>query len=174
MTNGNGSDAYIECCHPDCPNTPIQGSPLPLCGHHYRQAHEYVSDILLMAGHADEDKILELVDMFDAVPNRNRLSTSSKWAAVNALTHGQQVLYAIRCPDGAIKIGCTKRLAIRSYQLHGQILGFTFGDFPDEAAIHDRLRPHLAHGQEYYHPTPAVMAVVNDMRDTFGMDHITH
>ena len=89
-----------------------------------------------------------------------------------ALLHGQHVLYALRLEDGVIKIGCTKNLANRASGLHGNILGFRPGDFDDEKAIHDDLKAHRARGREYYHPRPEVLAVVNDMRDDFGLPHI--
>lgn len=85
---------------------------------------------------------------------------------------GAHVVYAMRLEDGIIKIGCTKNLANRSFQLHGQIIAFRLGDFDDEKTIHEDLKPHRARGHEYYHPTPEVFAYVNDMRDDFGMPHI--
>lgn len=53
-----------------------------------------------------------------------------------------------------------------------EILGFVPGTTDDEQAVHASLRPHVAHGVEYYHPTAAVMAVVNEMRDRFNLPHI--
>lgn len=96
----------------------------------------------------------------------------SKFAAIGAMTQGRHVVYAMRLPDGVIKIGCCKDLARRAYGLHGEILGFRFGDFAEEKAIHANLVEHRARGHEYYHPTPAVMAVVNELRDEFNLPHI--
>src|SRR4051812_35828898 len=94
--------------------------------------------------------------------------------AVRLLTDGQQTIYAVRLLDGTVKIGCTGDLVARRRTLGigAEILGFVPGDFEDEQAIHATLRPHRARGREYYHPTPAVLAVVNEMRDCFGLPHL--
>lgn len=85
------------------------------------------------------------------------------------------VVYAVQFRDGTIKIGCTTQLADRHRHFRGKggvIVGFCVGDMDDEREIHLRLRPHLAHGREYYNPTPQVLEVVNDMRDEFNLPHI--
>ena len=98
----------------------------------------------------------------------------AKSPSLRALQAGERVVYAMRLPDGVIKIGCCKDLANRSSMLHGQILGFRFGDFEDEKAIHATLVKHRARGREYYRPTPEVMAVVNELcrRCNFGIGHM--
>jgi hypothetical protein len=94
----------------------------------------------------------------------------SKWAAINAVIAGRRVVYAMRMPDGAIKIGCTSNLANRSYCLHGEILGFRFGGFDEERVILAHLRPHRVRGYEYFRPdAPEVLEVVNEMREPFGL-----
>lgn len=91
---------------------------------------------------------------------------------MRALHAGERMIYAMRLPDGVIKIGCCSNLANRRSQLHGQILGFRPGDFDDERVIHADLKPHRARGREYYHATTEVMAVANELRDEFGLPHI--
>ena len=91
-------------------------------------------------------------------------------AALHALQQGRTMLYAMRLRDGLIKIGITADVAQRRMQLRGEILGFTFGDLADELAIHHALAAHVHHGREWYNPTPEVMAVVNGMRENFGLD----
>jgi hypothetical protein len=54
----------------------------------------------------------------------------------------------------------------------GEILGFRAGDRADETDLHYDLREHVHHGREWYHPTPEVFAVVNAMRDDFGLPHL--
>lgn len=103
----------------------------------------------------------------------NRYGEIPRSPVLHALTGGGHVVYALRLPDGAIKIGCSKNLANRASGLHGQILGFMPGDFDDEQAIHDALKPHRAHGWEYYHATPEVLAVVNRMRERFDLVPLT-
>jgi hypothetical protein len=95
--------------------------------------------------------------------------------AIALLTQGRPTVYALRMPDGVIKIGCSSDLARRRQRLglDSEILGFMHGDFETEAAIHSQLRPYRARGQEYYHPVPAVLAVVNEMRDQFNLPHLT-
>ena len=82
------------------------------------------------------------------------------------------VVYAIRCKDGAIKIGHTTDYAMRRRSFDtrpGATLALMPGTVEDEQEIHERLIAHRAHGQEYYHETPEVVAVVNEMRRAFGM-----
>jgi hypothetical protein len=88
------------------------------------------------------------------------------------------VVYAARLADGVIKIGCTENFGDRLRYLKAydgqavELIGFKFGSREDEREIHDSLREHLHHGREYYHATPAVMAVVNEMREQLGMQPI--
>lgn len=84
-----------------------------------------------------------------------------------------QVVYAARTQDGCVKIGCTSNLYQRLAQLGADdLLGFTQGNFDDEAKIHAGLVDHRARGHEYYHPTPEVLAVVNEMRERFNLPHV--
>lgn len=90
------------------------------------------------------------------------------------------VVYAARLADGTIKIGWTERFHDRlRYLKHytGQdveLLAFRPGGYDDEQAIHASLIEHRLEGRrEYYHPTAAVLAVVNEMRDQFNLAHIT-
>jgi len=123
MQDRNGSDAHIECIDPDCGNTPIAGAPLSLCGHHFRKAHEYVSDILLMAGQADEDKILELVDAFDAVPFRRRLPTEAELAADPEVKAQREETERFRAEYQAYQ------LRIKQAQIHDPLVYYLqFGD----------------------------------------------
>lgn len=82
-----------------------------------------------------------------------------------------EVVYAVRCGD-VVKIGHTTDLAVRLRQLHGEIIAFRQGTYDDEQTLHARLVDHLHHGREWYYPTPGVMAVVNEMRATIGLDPI--
>lgn len=97
-----------------------------------------------------------------------------RFGALQSLVGDAQTLYAFRTRDNLIKIGCTRRLAKRRSEVKGkQLLGFMPGDFDDEAEIHASLAPHVARGLEYYHPTPEVLAVVNVMREPFGLPPLT-
>ena len=47
---------------------------------------------------------------------------------------------------------------------------FRFGDYDDEQAVHRSLAAQRIEGKrEYYHPTPEVLAVVNEMRSDLGL-----
>lgn len=84
-----------------------------------------------------------------------------------------EVIYAIRTDDGLIKIGWTQQFDRRSLQINGdrtQILGFMRGTRADETRIHRELNANVAHGREWYHATPPVLAVVNEMRSTINLD----
>lgn len=97
----------------------------------------------------------------------------SRHAAIELVTRGMSVVYAIRMPGGAIKIGVTTNLANRVRTLHGQILAFMPGDHADEQAIHQRLRPFRAYGNEFYRPQAReVWAEVNVIRDHLGLSHL--
>lgn len=89
--------------------------------------------------------------------------------ALRSLTAGRSVVYAMRLPDGTIKIGCSAQLWRRRCTLRGEVLAFVNGTRIEEQAIHRTLTAHLARGREYYRPTPAVLAVVNDMRKRFNL-----
>lgn len=79
-------------------------------------------------------------------------------------------LYAAMLPDGLIKIGWSLNLRKRLYHFGGnKLLAIRLGDRDDEQAVHQSLREHRAHGYEYYNPTPAVMAVVNEWRAALGL-----
>lgn len=83
------------------------------------------------------------------------------------------LLYAIRMGDGTIKIGCTSDLARRRKQLSGEVVAFVTGSFDDEAALHSCLPDaDRAHGREYYWPSPAVLSVVNQWREAFGLEPV--
>lgn len=89
-----------------------------------------------------------------------------------------RVVYAVRLSDGVIKIGCTSNLDGRVRTLvslsgGGELLAFRPGTEDDEQDIHAELKPHRARAHEYYHPTPAVIAVVNDMRRELGLEAVT-
>jgi hypothetical protein len=98
--------------------------------------------------------------------------TLPRKTAVHAVQQGQRVIYAMRLPDGIIKIGCCSDLANRASQLHGKILGFRPGDLAEELEVHRSLRRHVARGREFYHPRPEVIAFVNELRDLFDLPHI--
>lgn len=108
---------------------------------------------------------------------RNRRETKAgrghdRAEALRAILGNRSAIYAIRTKAGDIKIGCTTRLWMRVNEVGGEILAFRFGDFDEEWSIHASLRQHVARRQEYYHPAPEVMAVVNAMRDEWNLPHL--
>jgi hypothetical protein len=85
------------------------------------------------------------------------------------------VVYFIRCADGLIKIGWTRTIARRRTELTSgwaNLLAIKPGTFADEQALHHALRAHIAHGREYYHPTPEIMGLINEIRGTYGLSLI--
>jgi hypothetical protein len=93
-------------------------------------------------------------------------------AIYEALGELGEVVYAIDCPDGLIKIGHTTNLRDRR-RGHGvqfeDILAVMPGTFEDEQRIHDGLRDHVARGREYYHRHADVMDFVNGIRSRAGI-----
>lgn len=88
---------------------------------------------------------------------------------------GVELIYAIRCPGGTIKIGYTRELLNRRRHFDSAfkaILAIKPGTYADEQALHAQLRESVAHGREYYHPTPEVLAFINDIRADLGVDPI--
>lgn len=88
---------------------------------------------------------------------------------------GVEVIYAIRCPDGLIKIGHTTDLQNRRRHFDSDptaILAVKPGTYDDEQAAHDALRESCARGREYYRPTPEVLAFVNEIRSGYGLESI--
>lgn len=75
------------------------------------------------------------------------------------------VLYAVRTSEGLIKFGFTADLnrRLRAY-VGGSLLAFRAGSRNAETDLHRSLAPSVARGREWYNPTPAVMAVVNEWR----------
>lgn len=91
-------------------------------------------------------------------------------AALTMLFGGKTVIYAMRVPGNLVKIGCTSQIVHRRIELRGEILGLREGDFDEESELHKSLREHVHHGREWYHPTAAVLSVVNEMREPFGLE----
>lgn len=88
---------------------------------------------------------------------------------------GIELIYAIRCPDGIVKIGRTRDLMARRRHFDSApeaILAITPGTYEEEQALHDRLQASVARGREYYHPTPEVLAFVNSLRSALGVEPV--
>lgn len=108
----------------------------------------------------------------------NRAGRSlTRHAALTALKGS--ALYAARVGEDVIKIGFTNDLAGRVRTLAHyndaqiDVLAIQLGSsYEEEQEIHASLEPYRARGREYYHPTPEVLAIVNAMRDRFGLPHI--
>jgi hypothetical protein len=85
---------------------------------------------------------------------------------------GIELIYAIRCPSGTIKIGHTRDLMARRRHFDSTleaILAITPGTYGEEQAIHAQLQASVAHGREYYHPTPEVLTFINGLREALGI-----
>lgn len=81
-----------------------------------------------------------------------------------------EFIYAVRTPDGSIKIGHTTNAdrRLRFYGSASRPLALVRGTRRMESVIHASLRPYVARGREYYHVTPEVLAVVNHLRAKMG------
>lgn len=107
---------------------------------------------------------------------RNATGGYGRWSVLNSLG---PVVYALRLDGGVIKIGHTTDLADRERTVRRQsgsttseLLAFMPGTYEQEQDIHARLREHVTHGDEYYHPHPEVVAEVNLLREHLGLPHI--
>lgn len=98
------------------------------------------------------------------------------WECLRDL-NGVDLIYAIRCSDGLIKIGWTRDLMSRRRHFTASdapenILAITPGTYAEEQELHASLRASVARGQEYYHPTAEVLAYVNGLRTNLGVGPI--
>lgn len=50
MNRTKPSVENVECAHPTCRRTPVQDSPVPLCGKHIGQTYEFAADLLCGSG----------------------------------------------------------------------------------------------------------------------------
>lgn len=86
-----------------------------------------------------------------------------------------EVIYFMRCADGAIKIGWTANLFVRrrrhSIDLN-DLLALMPGTLEDEIALHAEFQPYLRRGLEYYDPAPAIMDRINKLRASMGVPEI--
>lgn len=91
-----------------------------------------------------------------------------------AMSELPPVVYAARLRDGLVKIGWSSNLHPRLARFGPgtTLLGFRPGTRADELALHKQLADHVHHGREWYNPTPAVWAVVNDMRSDLGLEPV--
>lgn len=90
---------------------------------------------------------------------------------------GVELIYAMRCSDGLIKIGWTRDLMSRRRHFAPcdypeAILAITPGTYEAEQAVHAQLAASVGRGQEYYHPTPEVLAYVNGLRSALGVEPV--
>lgn len=96
-------------------------------------------------------------------------------AIYEALRELGEVVYAVACPDGLIKIGHTGSLRERR-RGHGvdftDILAVMSGTYDDEQAIHARFNKHLVRGREYYRRDPEILEFVNGIRERAGIPTI--
>lgn len=90
--------------------------------------------------------------------------------AVRAIQAGEPMIYAIRARTGELKIGCTTDLMQRHAVLGGELLGFKFGDFDEEAEIHRSLNASCIRGREWYADTAEVIGFINELREPFGLE----
>ena len=86
-----------------------------------------------------------------------------------------QVVYFIRDGD-LIKIGCTRNLKSRRRAFTSDldaILAVTPGSFELERETHERFAAARAQRREWYHPTPDLIAHINDLRERMNVPPIT-
>jgi hypothetical protein len=105
-------------------------------------------------------------------------ANGAKRARHDALRLLGDTIYAARIEcTGAIKIGWTSDLCHRltclkhTHQSQVELLAVVVGATrQDEALVHASFGDeHREHGREYYRPTPAVLALVNEWRVRVGL-----
>lgn len=75
------------------------------------------------------------------------------------------VVYFIRVGD-LIKVGFSSDLSrrMKAYPPDAEVLAYYSGSFAEEQQTHQLLSAHRAKRREWYHPTPEVMAAVEDAK----------
>ena len=167
--------ARIERCtilrdHGDfCDLASIEDGPFPVCAKHALKLYRHLADL------TEEERAEMAPRAATAAPETLGLRRHQN-KAIRLLQGADPVVYAVRFPsEGVIKIGCSGNLAQRlgNYRSSGGgLVGFMPGDYALEQEIHRTLREHRARGRELYHSVPAVIAIVNEMRDGFQMPHL--
>ncbi len=153
-----------------CDLPQLDDAPFPICAKHVLKLWEHYEGM----GEGEREALARLGGLQDRSPRGWQMRNQQN-KALRAYCNGQSVVYAVQFPDGIIKIGCTGDLATRlsAFQADkGALLGFRFGEYEDEQALHASLKAHVARGREWYHPAPEVLAVVNDMRTAFNLPPI--
>lgn len=85
-------------------------------------------------------------------------------------------VYFIRERDGLVKIGWTTDLASRKRAFGSgweHILAVVPGTTADEAALHERFAADLRRGREYFRPSAALLAHINDIRRDCGVEALS-
>ena len=133
---------------------------------------EAVTDDDYFAGRAGKSERLAEQNRVNVFTGGTPIPRSDAFDALSSLG---EVLYAVRTPDGLVKIGHTRNMRNRMHTVvlgETEVLAFKFGTRADELAIHRQLAPHVARGREWYHPTPEVMALVNSWREALGRESL--
>lgn len=81
-------------------------------------------------------------------------------------------VYAVRTPDGLVKIGFTGDVGRRIGgfgSTWADVLLVISADIQYEKALHRRFAKYLARGAEYYFPTIEIMEWVNEERELLGV-----
>lgn len=151
-----------------CDLESIDDTPFPICAKHAVKLYRHLADL-------SEDDLAAMAPRAKTAPPESQHLRKQRNDAIRLLQAGESVVYAVRFPDGIIKIGCTTDLPQRLSTVckgGGHLVGFMPGDYVLEQEIHGTLREHRHHGREWYHAVPAVIAIVNEMRDGFDMPHL--
>lgn len=100
-------------------------------------------------------------------PTKTRAAT-----ATSASRDLGDCVYAVRTPDGLVKIGFTSDLdrRIRAFgSKWADVLLALPGSLDAEAELHTRFKPYLARGREYYFPCAELMDWINGERERLGV-----
>lgn len=98
--------------------------------------------------------------------------TNRRETATSAARDLGPCVYVVRLPERLIKIGFTTNLdrRIRSFgSVWSDVLLALPGTPEDEAALHDRFKPYLARGREYYYPCRELVDWIDGERNRLGV-----
>jgi hypothetical protein len=149
-----------------CDLASLEDVPFPICAQHALRLHAHLSELT-------DDELRGMAPKAKSRAPHTRSLRAHRNAALDLIQAGRSLVYAIRFPEGIIKIGCSKNLAQRIYAYQadgGELIGFMPGEYEDEQEIHRSLREHLARGREWYKSDPAVLAVANEMRRACNLE----
>jgi len=155
-----------RCTFGDCRILAATKEPLRFCPDHEEEAASLLAHTAGAAKVRELDRGLE-----QTIRTWNRRYGFGITPFPQNPTHAPLVYFARR--ERLIKIGWTTQLSKRMRAIPAKVLATEPGDIVREKQLHIRFGHLLAHGREWFHPEPDLVAYVNELRDTDNLPPIS-